>query len=46
MGAGWAEDAEDAEDAQDVERVYAEIASGKQKWLSEKEFSKRTGVKL
>jgi len=40
------ESAEDAEDAQDVERVYSEIASGKQKWLSEKEFARRTGVKL
>jgi Arc/MetJ-type ribon-helix-helix transcriptional regulator len=37
---------EDAEDALDAVRIDAEIASGKQKWLSATEFSRRTGVRF
>ena len=37
---------EEFEDAKEADRVESEIASGKQKWLSQKEFEKRAGVKL
>ncbi|MEW5955200.1 MAG: hypothetical protein AB1626_01515 [Candidatus Micrarchaeota archaeon] len=43
---GVIEAQEEVEDAKDVQRIDAEIAAGKQKWLSAKAFSRKTGVKL
>lgn len=43
---GLLEAEEEYEDVKDVERIEAEIASGKRKWLSQKEFERRTGVKI
>jgi hypothetical protein len=37
---------EELEDTKEVARVESEISSGKQKWLSQKDFEKRVGVKL
>ncbi len=43
---GFLEAEEEHADARDVARIDSEIAAGKQKWLSQKEFEKRTGVKI
>lgn len=43
---GFLEAEEEYADAKDVVRVESEIASGKQKWLTQKEFEKKTGIRI